>query len=297
MVASYSTSAGPPILNVVNGASGTFVRRRSATSEPFPRRTDTALDMMRVIKGRASMAASAALFAGVRLVLVAVQPARAQRAELEKTIQRRVMPNGLEVIVVENHGVPLVTVEVTVRNGSFTQTPEYAGLAHMFEHMFFKANDAYPNPDQFMDRGSEMGAVFNASTKEEQVNYYLTLSADSLEPGLKFLVAALLAPKFRQDELERERQVVLGEYDRNESSPGFKLEQEMGKKLWDGEWSRKNVIGDRQVIRDRDAGQDAVRSRICITCPNNSVLIISGDVNPAAAFASAETDLRAVEAR
>src|ERR1017187_4009196 len=45
----------------VKGASGTFVRRRSAINEPFPRRTDTALDMMRVIKGRAATAASAAL--------------------------------------------------------------------------------------------------------------------------------------------------------------------------------------------------------------------------------------------
>jgi zinc protease len=241
--------------------------------------------MMRVIKGRAAMAASAALL--VLSVLVAAPQVHAQRAELEKTIQRRVMANGLEVIVVENHGVPLVTVEITVRNGSFTQTPEYAGLAHMFEHMFFKANDAYPNPDQFMDRGSEMGAVFNASTKEEQVNYYLTLSADSLEGGLKFLVSALLAPKFRQDELERERQVVLGEYDRNESSPGFKLEQEMGMKLWDGEWSRKNVIGDRHVLAT--VTPDKMRAiKNLYYVPNNSVLIISGDVNPAAAFASAE---------
>src|ERR1035437_7078229 len=248
VVASYSTSAGPPILNVVNGASVVLL---------------------------------------ALLALVAAPPAHAQRAELEKTIQRRVMPNGLEVIVVENHGVPLVTVEVTVRNGSFTQQPEYAGLAHMFEHMFFKSNDAYPNADQFRDRGSEMGAVFNASTKEEQVNYYLTLSADSLEPGLKFLVSALIAPKFRQDELERERQVVLGEYDRNESSLGFKLEQEMGKKLWDGEWSRKNVIGDRQVLQT--VTPDKMRTiKNLYYVPNNSVLIISGDVNPAAAFASAE---------
>ena len=197
------------------------------------------------------------------------------------------MPNGLEVIVVENHGVPLVTVEITVRNGSFTQTPEYAGLAHMYEHMFFKANDTYPNPDEFMDRGSEMGAVFNATTKEEQVNYYLTLSADSLEGGLKFLVAALLAPKFREDELERERQVVLGEYDRNESSPGFKLEQEMGKALWDGEWSRKNVIGDRTVIENVTPAQMRTIKDLYYV-PNNSVLIISGDVNPATAFALAD---------
>src|SRR4051812_39913634 len=56
------------------------------------------------------------------------QSARAQRAELEKVIQRKVLPNGLEVIVVENHGVPLATAEITVRNGSFTQAPGYAGL-------------------------------------------------------------------------------------------------------------------------------------------------------------------------
>jgi len=220
-------------------------------------------------------------------LLLGTTTAGAQRAELEKIIQRRVLQNGLEVIVVENHGVPLATVEVTVRNGSFTQSPEYAGLAHMYEHMFFKANDSFPMPDQFIDRASELGAVFNASTREEQVNYFLTIPSDSLEGGLKFLAAALLGPKFRPDELERERQVVLGEYDRNEAEPSFRLEETMGKKLWDGEWSRKNVIGDRQVIAT--VTPDKMRTiRNLYYVPNNSVLIISGDVNPASAFTLAE---------
>ena len=74
-----------------------------------------------------------------------------QRAELEKIIQRKVLANGLEVIVVENHGVPLATIEIDVKNGSFTQSPEYEGLAHMYEHMFFKANSKYPEPNQFLD--------------------------------------------------------------------------------------------------------------------------------------------------
>src|ERR1017187_7334277 len=277
-VASYRTSAGPPILNVVNGASGTCSRRRSVASEPFLRRSENAFDMMREIKGRTSLIASALLLASVS--------AGAQRAELERIIQRKVLPNGLEVIVVENHGVPLATVEITVRNGSFTQSPEYAGLAHMYEHMFFKANDTYPQPDQFIDRASELGAVFNASTREEQVNYYLTLPSDSLESGLRFLVAALLGPRFRQDELDRERQVVLGEYDRNEAEPFFRLEELTGKKLWDGEWSRKNVIGDRQVIAT--VTPDKMRAiRNLYYVPNNSGLIISGDVKPPAAFALA----------
>ena len=181
---------------------------------------------------------------GLSLLLALPAPALAQRAELEKIIQRKVLPNGLEVIVAENHGVPLVTVEITVRNGSFTQSPEYAGLAHLYEHMFFKANDTYPNPDQFIDRASDLGAVFNAQTHEEQVNYFLTVPVDSLEGGLRFLAAALLAPRFRADELERERAVVIGEYDRNESQPGFRLEERIGQKVWGNQWSRKNVIGD-----------------------------------------------------
>ncbi|OYV71266.1 MAG: hypothetical protein B7Z72_06910, partial [Gemmatimonadetes bacterium 21-71-4] len=65
---------------------------------------------------------------------LAVGTAGAQRAELERSIQRTVLPNGLEVIVVENHGVPLATVEIDVRNGSFTQDSGYEGLSHLYEH-------------------------------------------------------------------------------------------------------------------------------------------------------------------
>ena len=58
-------------------------------------------------------------------------PLAAQRAELERRIRRDTLPNGLEIIVVENHGVPLTTIEAVVRNGSFTQSPSYEGLSHL----------------------------------------------------------------------------------------------------------------------------------------------------------------------
>src|SRR6476661_5486328 len=84
-------------------------------------------------KTKPARGAAAAAAAPVPAVLT-------QRAKLEKIIHQKVLPNGLEVIVIENHGVPLATVEMDVRNGSFTQTHEYEGLAHMYEHMFFKSN-------------------------------------------------------------------------------------------------------------------------------------------------------------
>lgn len=214
----------------------------------------------------------------------------AQRAELEKIIKRKVLANGLEVIVVENHGVPLATVEVNVKNGSFTQSPDYAGLAHMYEHMFFRSNARYPQPEAFIARAGELGAVFNGTTREEVVNYYITLSADSVDAGIRFLAAALTAPLFRQGELERERQVVIGEYDRNESSPFFRLNQETDKLLYPGNFSRKNVIGDRQVILTTTPEKMRTIQRKYYI-PNNSALIVSGDVDPEKIFASAEREL------
>ena len=210
-----------------------------------------------------------------------------ERAELEKIIQRRVLPNGFEVIVVENHAVPLATVEITVRNGAFTQTPEFAGLAHMHEHMFFKANARLSRPDEFIDRASELGATFNAQAQEERVRYYITLPADSVAGGLEMMSWALRSPLYLRQELERERQVVIGEYDRAESSPFFKLTQEMGKTMWGDLWSRKNTIGDREVIATTTPEKmRAIQSRYYV--PNNTAVIITGDVDPARVFAHAE---------
>ena len=221
---------------------------------------------------------------------VAFLPATAQaqsRAELERILQTRTLKNGLEVIVVESHGVPLATVEVNVRNGAFTQTPEYAGLAHLYEHMFFRANQRYSQPDQTLERASELGAVFNGTTGEERVNYYLTVPADSVDGAMRFLEASARRPLFLPEEMAAEREVVIGEYDRAESSPFFDLENAMTRALYPGHFSRKNTIGDRKVILTATPEMMRTIQRKYYV-PNNSVLIVTGDVDPARTFALAE---------
>jgi zinc protease len=221
------------------------------------------------------------------VVLLAPAALPAQRAVLERVLQQRVLPNGMEVIVLENHGVPLATVEINVRNGSFTQTPGYEGLAHLYEHMFFKANGTLPRPDEFIARASELGAVFNAQTQEERVNYYMTLPKDSVEGAVRLMAAALRDPRFLREELERERQVVLGEYDRNESNPFFALTNELNKRLYPGHFGRKNIIGDRSVLATATPAKlREIQKKYYI--PNNSVLIVTGDVKPAEIFRYAE---------
>ncbi|HEX2778394.1 MAG TPA: pitrilysin family protein [Gemmatimonadaceae bacterium] len=209
-----------------------------------------------------------------------------ERATLEKVIRREVLPNGMEIIVVENHGVPLATIEIDVRNGAFTQAPGYEGLAHMYEHMFFKANADLPEPEAFVDRAGELGAIYNGTTTEERVNYYLTIPADSLRGGIEFIASALRSPLFRSDELERERAVVIGEYDRAESNPFLALTNETGKVLWGSAWSRKDALGQRAAILATTPEKlRAIQKKYYV--PNNSALIVAGDVVPDSVFRAA----------
>ena len=202
-------------------------------------------------------------------------------------IHSKIMDNGLEVIVIENHIVPLVTIEISVKNGGFVETPEYDGLAHLYEHMFFKANEHIPNQEAYLERTRELGMSWNGTTSEERVNYYFTLPVDSIEAGMEFMKNAIRFPLFLQEELERERPVVIGEYDRNESNPYFYLFKEVNQKLWYKYYSRKNVIGDREVILSATVEKmKTLKDRYYI--PNNSALLLAGDLTPEEGFALAE---------
>ena len=90
----------------------------------------------------------------------------------------------MEVVVIENDKVPLVTIEIAVKNGAFTEDSNYNGLSHLFEHMFFKANKDYPDQAKFLKRTQELGAIYNGSTGDERVNYYFTFGKDSLAAGI-----------------------------------------------------------------------------------------------------------------
>lgn len=198
------------------------------------------------------------------------------------------LPNGLEVIVIENHKVPLATIEIAVKNGAYTEGPEYSGLSHLFEHMFFKANKDYPDQEKFLKRTQELGALWNGTTGTERVNYFFTFNRDSLEAGLKFMNAAIRFPIYREEDMQKERPVVDGEFQRAESDPNFQLYYETSKHVWGDLMTRKNPIGDHDIINSATpAKMMIIKDKYYV--PNNSLLVICGDVNPQEAFAKAKS--------
>lgn len=217
------------------------------------------------------------------LLLTLLVPALAA-AQADLPITDRVLPNGLHVIVIENHAVPLVTVELGVRNGAFAEPPDFDGLSHLYEHMFFKGNRTIPDQEAYLRRLNQLGAIWNGTTSEEYVNYYGTVGVDSLEPMLQFLEDAIRFPLFQEEEFVRERPVVIGEFDRAEATPGFHLRRGMDTLLWTPQYySRKNVIGNREVILSATREKmEAVKNQYYVA--GNAALILSGDITPERGF-------------
>jgi zinc protease len=203
-------------------------------------------------------------------------------------ILTRTLPNGLEVLVVEIPGSPLVTVEIAARNGSMTEAPEYNGLSHLYEHMFFKANAALPDQEAFLARGRELGLAWNGSTNTERVNYFFTTSTDHFADAMVFMRDAIVSPKFDPKEFEKERVVVTGEIDRNESNPYYYLYHEVENHVFYKYPSRKDPLGSRKTVLSASVDQmRTIQERYYV--PNNSVLTVTGGVKAADVFAQAAT--------
>jgi zinc protease len=243
---------------------------------------------------------------------------------LEVPFVTRTLPNGLEVIVLPDASIPLVTVELDVRNGSFTEPPEYHGLSHLFEHMFFKPNQAVmlsrceTTTNRFSSSyASECTAplklkpqigdisylkdagqlnFFNGSTREEVVNYYYHVTSQYMPTAIKFINDSVRFPTFDEAEFAAEKKVVIGEIDRQESNPYSYLDLAMKQKLFYKNPTRKDPKGTRESIAAATTEKmRTIQARYYV--PNNSALIVTGDVKPEEVFQVAEQIMGSWERR
>jgi zinc protease len=222
-----------------------------------------------------------------RLLALPILLVAALAAAAPPPIQKHTLKNGLQVLVVEDHSLPLVTVEIAVKNGSMTEPPEYNGLSHLYEHMFFKANAVLPNQEAFLARTRELGLDWNGTTGTERVNYYFTASSDRTPELMAFMRDAVVTPLFDEAELKRERVVVTGEIDRNEANPYYHWWHQTEQRVWWKYPSRKDPLGTRAtVLATTRQKMQTIQKRYYV--PNNSALLVVGDVKAADIFAQAE---------
>ena len=257
---------------------------------------------------------------------VASTPVAAKPPAYEIPIVTKTLANGLEVIVLSDSSIPLVTVELDVRNGSFTEPPEFNGLSHLFEHMFFKPNlavrlsqcenapasarvtanynslcsEALRLKPQIGDvsylKDSGQLGFYNGSTREEVVNYFYTVTSPYLAAAIRLINDSVRYPTFDEKEFANEKQVVIGELDRHESNPYEYLDLTMKDKLFYKYPTRKKPAGTRETVAAATTEQmRLIQSRYYV--PNNAALVITGDVKPDEAFRLADQIMGSWERR
>ncbi len=207
--------------------------------------------------------------------------------ELPGNFHMTTLKNGLQVLVIYDNAVPLATIELVVRNGAYTESAEYDGLSHLYEHMFFKANNVLNSQEAFMERVNELGIAFNGTTSNERVNYFVTLSNENLVPGLQFMNDAIRYPLFLEEEMKKENPVVDAEFQRSESNPFFFLYKDLQHQMWGENFSRKNTIGDHDIIMTATPEKMRIIQEKYYY-PNNTMLVVAGQVDYKEVFKEAK---------
>jgi zinc protease len=226
--------------------------------------------------------------ASLRITAAVLALLAAGAAAAAPEVKQKTLENGLEVLVVEDHAQPLVTIEIAFRNGSMTEPPEYNGLSHLYEHMFFKANQVLPDQESWLARARALGMVWNGSTGTERVNYFFSTTTDHFDETMAFMRDAVVAPKFDAAELDRERVVVTGEIDRAEANPFYFLNSRTERAAFSKYPTRKDPLGTRAtVLAATPEMMRTIQGRYYV--PNNAALVVTGDVKAEQVYASAAT--------
>ncbi len=198
------------------------------------------------------------------------------------------LPNGLIVVVSEDHSAPTFGICISYRIGFRLEPPGRTGFAHLFEHMMFEGTPDAPKGT--FDRVIEGGGGYNnADTRYDFTEYIDSAPVSALEPVLWLEADRLKTLDFAPEHLENQRKVVEEEVRVNVLNQPYGLffAIDLPGKAFDKFPNAHNFYGD---FKDLDAAkiQDVEAFFRHYYAPNNAVMAIAGDVNPTDAFAKVE---------
>lgn len=200
-------------------------------------------------------------------------------AEAKKISNFR-LENGLDVVVIEDHRAPVVVHMLWYRAGSADEIPGSSGVAHFLEHLLFKKTKLLAS-GEFSRIVAENGGSDNAFTSADYTAYFQRVASDRLPLMMQLEADRMVNLQLDEADIVTERDVIIEERNqRTESSPGALFsEQRMAAQYLQHPYGRP-IIGWRHEM-ERLGLQDALRYYRQFYAPNNAVLIVAGDVDPA----------------
>jgi zinc protease len=192
------------------------------------------------------------------------------------------LPNGLHVILHEDHATPIVAVSVMYHVGSKNEDPQRTGFAHFFEHLLFEGSDNIKR-GEYMKLVQANGGQLNANTSQDRTFYYEVLPSNQLEMALWMESERMLHAKIDKEGVETQRKVVKEEKkQRYDNTPYGQLLNVVFENDYTVHPYRWSPIGKEQYI-DKATIEEFMNFYKTFYVPNNATLVIGGDIDVAIA--------------
>jgi zinc protease len=204
-----------------------------------------------------------------------------------RDVRRTVLPNGLVVLTRPGRGRGVVAINCWVKAGYFHEPDEVAGMAHLFEHMFFKGSKNFPGAEDIARHVSMLGGISNAGTIYDSTSYYFVLPREGFARGVEIQADAILNPLFDPVELAKEAEVVIEESNRKLDNPAAVATERMYATAFTKHRMRRWRIGSNDVLRNI-RHDDLVAFFATLYRPSNIIVSIAGDVSHEEALETVE---------
>jgi zinc protease len=212
------------------------------------------------------------------LLLGTVMATGVQQASAKINFTEYDLPNGLHVILHEDHSTPIVAVSVMYHVGSKNEDPQRTGFAHFFEHLLFEGSDNIKR-GEYMKLVQAAGGQLNANTTQDRTFYYEVLPSNQLELALWMESERMMHAKIDTIGVETQRKVVKEEkkqrYDNTPYGQIFNVVYENGYDVYPYKWT---PIGKEQYI-DQATLTEFMAFYHTFYVPNNAVLTIGGNID------------------
>lgn len=197
----------------------------------------------------------------------------------EELVTTFTLENGMDVVVVEDHRVPVVQHMVWYRAGSADEPAGTSGIAHFLEHLLFKATDKMA-AGEFSATVAANGGQDNAFTSYDYTAYFQRVASDRLDLMMQMESDRMRNIRLTDEDILTERDVILEERNqRTDSNPGALFGEQMNAALYLNHRYGVPIIGWRHEMEELSKA-DALSFYETYYAPNNAILVVSGDVDP-----------------
>ncbi|HZP71012.1 MAG TPA: pitrilysin family protein [Pseudolabrys sp.] len=190
------------------------------------------------------------------------------------------LPNGLELVVIPDRRAPVVTHMIWYRVGAADETPGKSGVAHFLEHLMFKGTAKNP-AGKFSQVVARIGGQENAFTAQDYTGYFQRVPSEHLKTVMEFEADRMTGLQLTDEVVLPERNVILEEQNqRVGNNPRARLSEQIDAALYLNHPYGKPVIGWRHEM-EQLSRDDAIGFYRRFYAPNNAIVVVAGDVDPA----------------